>query len=160
MSWTLSCGGGAGRAWDLYCGGLSPKLSSEEPELPQPGEKAPLSPVLLLVAVTSEEHSRGAVPYACSLTPATGTAVSLGRHLHVRAYSCSEQMGSFRKDEQLAAFGHISRSHLVCTQKMHFRPRSDPLHRTQSIPLPSCSQLAGEDRPTSKSHTGSRREPS
>lgn len=30
----------------------------------------------------------------------------------------------------------------------------------QSIPLPSCSQLAGEDGPTSKCHIGSRREPS
>lgn len=94
MSWWC-----AGRACDLYCSGLSPKPGSEDSELPQPGEKVLLSPVLLLVAVTSEEHSQGAVPYGCSLTPATARLCPWG-NLHVRAYSCSEQMGSLRKGEQ------------------------------------------------------------
>lgn len=41
---------------------------------------------------------------------------------------------------------------------MHFRPKSHSPHRTPSIPLPCCSQLAGEDRPHIKvSHQLQRR---
>lgn len=129
--------------------------------MPRCGETALLSPGVLLETGTSEEHSLGAVPYGCSLTPGQPLPrlFPWGR-LHVRAYSCSEQMASLRKGEQSAALATSLVLILSVRRECILDPNLTPHIRCKVFRYPAIPRWQEKTGPTSKRRISSRKEPS
>lgn len=124
-------------------------VSTERPRPPGPRRRALLLPVPRTVAVAAEGMPAGSSPL-CLLVNACRC------HSRVPRGTCMSQPilapGRWHLSGKLSTqpSDSIAASHLVVAQKTHFSPKSDSLHHLQSILLPYCWKLAGENSTQSK----------